>query len=125
LCFVLKDICGVDMADTELVTTGGEVAMSPPVPVVRQVVPQLPWMARIEEHSAWPVLSRLNVTLTAGIPLHRFKVRDLLQLETGQIVATAWPDSEDVPLKVGQVQLGWSEFEVVEQQLAVRLTRLA
>jgi flagellar motor switch protein FliN/FliY len=36
-----------------------------------------------------------------------------------------WPDSEDVPVKVGQVQLGWSEFEVVEQQLAVRLTRLA
>ena len=113
------------MADTELMTTGGEVTMPAPGLEMGRVVPQLPRMARIEEHSAWPVLSRLTVTLEAGIPLDRFRVRDLLRLEAGQIVESIWPDSEDVPVKVGQVQLGWSEFEVVEQQLAVRLTRLA
>jgi flagellar motor switch protein FliM len=112
------------MANTELITTSSEVP-APIVAEMRTVVPQLPWMARIEEHSAWPVLARLSVTLTAEIPLHRFKVRDLLGLEAGQIVTSVWPDSEDVPLKAGQVQLGWIEFEVVEQQLAVRLTRLA
>lgn len=99
--------------------------MLAPDSAIRQVAPQLPWMARIEEHSAWPVLSRLNITLAAGIPLHRFKVRDLLQLKVGQVLESMWPDSEDVPLKAGQVQLGWCEFEVIEQQLAVRLTRLA
>ena len=31
----------------------------------------------------------------------------------------------DVPLYCGQVQLGWAEFEVVGECLAVRLTRLA
>jgi hypothetical protein len=30
-----------------------------------------------------------------------------------------------VPLTVGGVQLAWSEFEVVEQRMAIRLTRLA
>ena len=116
------------MADTELMTGGTALAALAPEPVLDVPVvpvPVVPGMARIEEHSAWPVLSRLTVTLTAGIPLNRFKVRDLLRLEPGQIVESVWPDSEDVPVKVGQVQLGWSEFEVVEQELAVRLTRLA
>jgi flagellar motor switch/type III secretory pathway protein FliN len=113
------------MADTELIS--GDMALAAlaagPQPV--RAVPEVPGMARIEEHSAWPVLSRLTVTLTAGIPLYRFKVRDLLRLETGQVIESVWPDTEDVPVNVGQVQLGWSEFEVVEQELAVRLTRLA
>jgi len=30
-----------------------------------------------------------------------------------------------VPLSAGDVQLAWSEFEVIEAQLAVRVTRLA
>jgi hypothetical protein len=30
-----------------------------------------------------------------------------------------------VPLGSGEVQLAWSEFEVVDTQLAVRITRLA
>jgi len=113
------------MADTELIA--GDMALAALAAGAEPVraVPEIPGMARIEEHSAWPVLSRLTVTLTAGIPLNRFKVRDLLRLETGQIVESVWPDTEDVPVKVGQVQLGWSEFEVVEQELAVRLTRLA
>ena len=113
------------MADTELMTTSSEATAPVAVPEMRRVVPQLPWMTRIEEHSAWPVLAKLSLTLTAEIPLHRFRVRDLLGLEAGQIVTSVWPDSEDVTLKAGQVQLGWSEFEVVEQKLAVRLTRLA
>ena len=82
-------------------------------------------MERIEEHAAWPLLARLPVKLQAGITLPRFKVRDLLQLQVGQVVESESLDSEDVLVKVGQVQLGWSEFEVVEQQLAIRLTRLA
>jgi hypothetical protein len=30
-----------------------------------------------------------------------------------------------MPLAAGEVQLAWSEFEVVDTQLAVRVTRLA
>jgi hypothetical protein len=34
------------------------------------------------------------------------------------------PTTEDVPVRVAQLQLGWSEFEVLEQRMALRLTRL-
>ena len=44
---------------------------------------------------------------------------------TGQMLSSAWLSTDDVPLKIGAVQLSWSEFEVVEQRMAVRLTRLA
>jgi flagellar motor switch/type III secretory pathway protein FliN len=87
--------------------------------------PRKPWMMRIEEHAAWPVLLKLTVPISAEIVLAGFKVRDLLALKTGQVIASEWPETEDVPVKAGQVQLGWSEFEVVDQQLLIRLTRLA
>jgi hypothetical protein len=109
------------MTDTELVPRDVELSTLP-LGVVR--VGSL-GMSRIEEHAAWPLMARLALRLEAGIPLPRFKVRDLLRLEVGQVVESESPDSEDVPLKVGQIQLGWSEFEVVEQRLSVRLTRLA
>ncbi len=86
--------------------------------------PVIPCMMRIEDHSAWSVLAQLRVTLRAGVPLRRFKIRDLLQLQEGQVFETLSPTVEDVPLTVGQAQLGWSEFEVLEQRLALRLTRL-
>lgn len=86
---------------------------------------QTPWMSRIEEHTAWPVLARLAVTMAVAAPLIRFKVQDLLGLKEGQVFESASPETEDVPLKVGDVQLGWTEFEVVEQKIALRLTRLA
>jgi flagellar motor switch protein FliN/FliY len=82
-------------------------------------------MDRIEERQDWPLLSRLPMRLTAGIPLARFKVRDLLALKQGQLLSSAWTSTDDVPLRIGSVQLSWSEFEVVEQRMAVRLTRLA
>jgi len=90
-----------------------------------KIAPSECGMARIEEHEAWPMLSELSMTLESVIALREFKVRDLLRLEVGQVVESLCADTDDVPVKVGQVQLGWSEFEVVEQRLAVRLTRLA
>ena len=84
-----------------------------------------PRMAQIERHASWPMLSQLRMSMTAGIVLKGFKVRDLLRLEPGQVIESAWPETEDVPLCVGQVQVAWSEFEVLEQRLVVRLTRLA
>jgi len=86
---------------------------------------EIPWMMRIEEHPGWPTLSRLTVAISADIPLAGFKVRDLLALQPGQVIESKWQETEDVPVKAGRVQVGWSEFEVVDQQLLVRLTRLA
>jgi flagellar motor switch protein FliM len=79
----------------------------------------------MEEHPAWPMISRLPVNLSVSIPLNRFKVRDLLGLACGQTIQSAWAATEDVPLSAGELQLNWGEFEVVEQRIALRLTRLA
>lgn len=90
-----------------------------------EIVPAMPWMRRIEEHPSWPVLSRLPVMMEVAISLSRFRVRDLLGLSEGQVFETTSSDTEDVPLKIGDVQLGWTEFEVLDQKISVRLTRLA
>ena len=82
-------------------------------------------MTHIEEHPSWEILSQLKVSLRAAVALNRFRVRDLLALKEGQVFESLSPNSDDVVVMVGQMQLGWSEFEVMEQRLAVRLTRLA
>ena len=67
----------------------------------------------------------LPVELDVAVPVRDFRVRNLLALEAGQLMESQWGHGEDVPLAAGEVQLAWSEFEVVESQLAVRVTRLA
>ncbi len=79
----------------------------------------------MEEHAAWPLLSTLPVKLSASIPVRGLYVRDLLALSKGQTIESDWPETEDVPLKAGQVLLCWCEFEVVDQRMALRMTRLA
>jgi len=54
-----------------------------------------------------------------------FRVRNLLSMAAGELIETQWGHGEDLPLSSGDVQLAWSEFEVVETRLAVRVTRLA
>ena len=70
-------------------------------------------------------VARLPVELDVAIPVRDFRVRKLLALEPGQVIETQWGHGDDLPLSAGDVQLAWSEFEVVETALAVRLTRLA
>ena len=79
----------------------------------------------IEGHPAWTTLSALPVKLQASIPMRAFRVRDLLALASGQTIESEWQITEDVPLKTGEVQLCWCEFEVVEQKISLRITRLA
>ena len=94
--------------------------------IMREPLPaSVSLMATIEEHPEWPLLSRIPMRLIAGIPLPNFRVKDLVGLKAGQLVSSNWSSTDDVPLKIGSVQLSWSEFEVVEQQMAIRLTRLA
>ena len=66
----------------------------------------------------------LPVELDVVVPVHEFRVRNLLCLQAGQLVETRWSNGEDVPLAAGEVRLAWGEFEVIEGQLAVRVTRL-
>ena len=69
-------------------------------------------------------LARLPVELEVSVPVREFRVRSLLALEPGQVIETDWGHGQDMPLTSGDVQLAWSEFEVVDSQLAVRVTRV-
>jgi flagellar motor switch protein FliN/FliY len=70
-------------------------------------------------------VARLPVELDVSVPVREFRVRNLLALEPGQVIESQWLHGEDLPLASGDVQLAWSEFEVVDSQLAVRVTRMA
>lgn len=70
-------------------------------------------------------IALLPVELDVSVPVREFRVRNLLALDCGQVIETQWSHGEDVPLAAGEVQLTWSEFEVVDTQLGVRVTRLA
>jgi len=77
-----------------------------------------------EPERATPI-SLLPVCVDVTVPVRRFRVRDLLALEPGRLIESQWGNGEDLPLYAGEVQLAWSEFEVIDSQLAVRVTRLA
>jgi hypothetical protein len=70
-------------------------------------------------------VARLPVELDVSVPVRNFRVRDLLALEPSCLIESGWGHGDDVPLASGPVQLAWSEFEVIDTQLAVRVTRLA
>jgi len=99
---------------------------APPAPTAleKPPAPDLP----PEEESALiapgsPV-ARLPVELDVSVAVADFRVRNLLALEPGQVIESQWGQGQDVPLACGEVRLAWSEFEVVDSQMAVRLTRL-
>jgi flagellar motor switch/type III secretory pathway protein FliN len=77
------------------------------------------------EHAAFAApIPQLPVELAVSVPVRDFRVRQLLALAPGHVIETEWSHGEDLPLAAGNIQLAWSEFEVVETQLAVRITRL-
>jgi flagellar motor switch protein FliN/FliY len=75
--------------------------------------------------SAKSALGALPVELKVAIPIPSFRVRDLVTIEKGRVLASDWANGEDLPLSCGDTQLVWTEFEVVDQKMAVRVTRLA
>ncbi len=72
-----------------------------------------------------PQQARLPVGLQVAVPVREFRVRHLLAIAPGEVIETRWGTSEDLPLSSGGVQLAWTEFEVADTRLAVRVTRLA
>jgi flagellar motor switch protein FliN/FliY len=70
-------------------------------------------------------LGRMGMRLDVMVKVPSFCVRDLLALETGTVVETDHDHIQDVPVRSGGALLAWAEFEVVNESLAVRLTRLA
>jgi flagellar motor switch/type III secretory pathway protein FliN len=73
----------------------------------------------------WQRLEALPCLLTIEISVPGFTVADLVQLVRGRVIASGWTVGQDVPLRINGELIAWSEFEVVRNRLAVRLTELA
>ena len=78
-----------------------------------------------QERDQFDLLPWLPCTLALDIPVVKFTVADLLKLTKGSIVETTYHQSSDLPLRVNGQLVGWTEFEVVGERLAVRLTDLS
>jgi flagellar motor switch protein FliN len=70
------------------------------------------------------VVARLPIEIDVCVPVRNFRARNLLALEEGQVIVSLWRQGDDLPLGARGSQLAWSEFEVIDQKLAVRITRL-
>jgi flagellar motor switch/type III secretory pathway protein FliN len=84
-----------------------------------------PSSERPQERDPGEFLPWLPCTLALDLPVVKFTVGDLLSLTNGSIVETAYHQSSDLPLRVNGQLVGWTEFEVVGERLAVRLTDLS
>jgi flagellar motor switch protein FliM len=96
--------------------------VSPVLSVAQE--PESPASPESPRVSLVTLAARLPLQLDLRVPLPSFRVQNLLSLEKGQVIESAWPHTEDLPLWSGGVHLVWTEFEVVDQKLAVRVTRL-
>jgi flagellar motor switch/type III secretory pathway protein FliN len=77
-----------------------------------------------EDDVRWRRVLGLPCGLTVDLTMPDFKVADLLQLRVGSVINAHWGLGRDVPLRLNGTLLGWSEFEVVGDNLAVRVTEL-
>jgi flagellar motor switch/type III secretory pathway protein FliN len=80
---------------------------------------------QLQERDPGEFLPWLPCTLALDLPVVHFTVGDLLSLTNGSIVETSYHQSSDLPLRVNGQLVGWTEFEVVGERLAVRLTDLS
>lgn len=87
--------------------------------------PELVSRAETEEDARWKPALGLTCELVVDLPLPGFKIADLLKLRPGSVIDAHWRAGQDVPLRLNGAQIGWIEFEVVGDRLAVRLTELA
>ncbi len=70
-------------------------------------------------------LEHLRLQLNVMVRVRSLRVGDLLALAEGTVLETLHEHSQDLPVRCGGALLMWAEFELVEQNLAVRVTRLA
>jgi flagellar motor switch protein FliN/FliY len=81
-----------------------------------------PSTERADDRDLLDTMPWLPCRLSLEIPVARFTMGDLLTLAKGSIVETAFHHTSDIPLRVNQLLIGWTEFDVIGDRLAVRIT---
>jgi flagellar motor switch/type III secretory pathway protein FliN len=89
-----------------------------------EITPDMPTLTvpAPSEQDPLDLMPWLPFTLSLELPVVRFTVGDLLTLTKGSIVETACHHTSDVPLRVNRLLIGWTEFEVIGDRIAVRIT---
>jgi flagellar motor switch/type III secretory pathway protein FliN len=108
-------------------------AAASPARAVEKVAGQLAVIADSNSKAAqeaadeirWKPVLELPCELTVDLTLPAFKIADLLQLRPGLVINARWRLGQEVPLCLNGTLLGWIEFEVVGDRLAVRMTEMA
>jgi flagellar motor switch/type III secretory pathway protein FliN len=77
------------------------------------------------DDARWRRVLGLPCEFMVELPVPGFRVADLLQLRRGSVISAHWRVGQEVPLRLNGTLVGWSEFEVMGENLAVRLTELA
>jgi flagellar motor switch/type III secretory pathway protein FliN len=70
-------------------------------------------------------LLHIPTSVSVEVPIVALTVRDLFRLEKGSILSTSQPTGANVPLRVGGRLIAWGEFQVVDDQLSLRIAELA
>jgi flagellar motor switch protein FliN len=80
---------------------------------------------RLDAFAAVSAVSRIPIEIDVAVPVRGFRVASLLTLAEGHVIESQWLEGGDMPLGARGAQLAWAEFEVIDEKLAVRITRLA
>ncbi len=81
--------------------------------------------ATLVEDPAWKHVLGLPCDLTVDLQVPGFTLGQLAEMESDSVIDAHWNVTEDIPIRVNGELVAWSEFEVVGNKLAVRLTELA
>lgn len=73
----------------------------------------------------WNAFHQFSCQLALEIPVPGFTVVHLLRLAPNDVIDTHWAQGADVALLVNGKLIGWTEFEVMDDRLAARLTQIA
>lgn len=73
----------------------------------------------------WIAFQLLPCQISLEIPIPGVTVSTMLRLAPNDVINTRWLQGSDVPLQVNGKVIGWTEFEVIDDHLAARLTQIA
>ncbi len=80
---------------------------------------------RTDLEERWRRYEVLPCKLSVELAVPQFTVAKLMGLRPGTVIDTGTLEGSDVPLRVNGALVGFTEFEVIGNRLAVRITDLA